>query len=452
MMRTGIFKRVTDSSASPYITQKDVIMCRSGIQYYHSSELAGFITEDNKPPVAKEWYREYRPANVVVRAKDLCSNLPVTMEHPDDFVNPDNFHELAGGITDKEVEVVALDGEAEGEIGLKTNLTFYTKSLYDYYTEHKEVSLGYTVKKHFVDNPEEVGYDILLDEITEVNHLAITKSGRGGSSVAVIDSIIGGMKPMRTGIWTWLRSLRSGKQTDSKPSFGKEVFDALRSCRGSSEEEQSKELKKVFDSCSELKDCEQKTVMLDMLRDCYDNRSKAFEHEEELTKAFDSMYVSISGDSLKEIVDAVKGLSGSATVVATADSDKEKDACNDSGKEEEKKAEDSDSEKEEEKKAEDSDSEKEEEKKDGKEEEKKAEDSDSEKEEEKKAEDALTKDSIVSIVKDSLKGDSELREFIIQTVKDTLGIKSEKPKAEGTQLDSFEEATVGLRDYSEFLS
>ena len=451
MMRTGIFKRVTDSSASPYITQKDVIMCRSGIQYYHSSELAGFITEDNKPPVAKEWYKEYRPANVVVRAKELCSDLPVTREHPDDFVNPDNFQELAGGITDKEVEVVALDGEAEGEIGLKTNLTFYTKSLYDYYKEHKEVSLGYTVKKHFVDNPEEVGYDILLDEITEVNHLAITKSGRGGSSVAVIDSIIGGMKPMRTGIWTWLRSLGK-KQTDSKPSFGKEVFDALRSCKGSSDEEQAQELKKVFDSCAELKDCEQKTVMLDMLRDCYDNRGKAFEHEEELTKAFDSMYVSISGDSLKEIVDAVKGLGGSGAVVATADS--EKKDCNDAKDEE--KTEDSDKE-DEEKKTEDSDKEAEKEKED---EEKKTEDSDkeadgktedSDKEDEKKTEDAVTKDSIAQLVMDSIKTNDDLRAFIIQTVKDTLGIKSEKPKTEGAQLDSLEDVSVGLRDYSEFL-
>lgn len=448
-MRTGIFKRVTDSSASPYITQKDVIMCRSGIQYYHSSELAGFITEDNKPPVAKEWYKEYRPANVVVRAKELCSNLPVTREHPDDFVNPDNFQELAGGITDKEVEVVALDGEAEGEIGLKTNLTFYTKSLYDYYREHKEVSLGYTVKKHFVDNPEEVGYDILLDEITEVNHLAITKSGRGGSSVAVIDSIIGGMKPMRTGIWTWLRSLGK-KQTDSKPSFGKEVFDALRSCKGSSDEEQAQELKKVFDSCAELKDCEQKTVMLDMLRDCYDNRGKAFEHEEELTKAFDSMYVSISGDSLKEIVDAVKGLGGSGAVVATADS--EKKDCNDAKNEE--KTEDSDKE-DGEKKTEDSDKEAEKE-----DEEKKTEDSDKEadgktedtdKEDEKKTEEAVTKDSIAQLVMDSIKTNDDLRAFIIQTVKDTLGIKSEKPKTEGAQLDSLEDVSVGLRDYSEFL-
>lgn len=254
---------------------------------------------------------------------------------------------------------------------------------------------------------------------------------------------------MRTGIWTWLRSLGK-KQTDSKPSFGKEVFDALRSCKGSSDEEQAQELKKVFDSCAELKDCEQKTVMLDMLRDCYDNRGKAFEHEEELTKAFDSMYVSISGDSLKEIVDAVKGLGGSGAVVATADS--EKKDCNDAKDEE--KTEDSDKE-DEEKKTEDSDKEAEKE-----DEEKKTEDSDKEadgktedtdKEDEKKTEEAVTKDSIAQLVMDSIKTNDDLRAFIIQTVKDTLGIKSEKPKTEGAQLDSLEDVSVGLRDYSEFL-
>ena len=105
--------KVTDSGAEPYIVQKDVILCRSGVQYYHKSELEGFITEDNKPAKEREWYREYRPANVVVKAKKLCSSLPVTKEHPDVWVNSKNWKELAGGTTDKEVEVVALDGERE---------------------------------------------------------------------------------------------------------------------------------------------------------------------------------------------------------------------------------------------------------------------------------------------------------------------------------------------------
>lgn len=429
MVRTEIFKRVADSNASPHITQKDVVMCRSGIQYYHKSELVGFIDGDNKPPKEKEWYREYRPASVVVKAKDLCRALPVTCEHPSDWVTPDNFKELAGGVTDNDVEVVALDGEAEGEIGLRSNITFFTRELYEYYKDNKEVSLGYTVRKHFVDNPDEVGYDILLDGITEVNHLAITKSGRGGSSVAVIDNMIGGMKPMRTGIWAWLKSKR---QTDSKTSFGKEVFDALRSCKGSSEE-QSEELKGVLDSCAELKDCPQKATMIDMIRDCYDNRERAFANEKEISEAFDSMYVSLSGDSLKEIVDAIRGVSGSGAVGIV-----------DSGKKEGEKADG----------CVDSDNAGEDEEREGK-----ADDcTDSDKKEGKADESNANKDSlpisrdeIAKIVKDSM--DEGLRGVVAQIVRDTLGIKGGKEdKVAGGQFDGNAAGTaVAERDYSEFL-
>ena len=414
----------TRDSAKPYIEQKNVILCRSGIQYYHASEIASFITEDNKPPKEKEWYKEYRPANVVVRAKKLCVNLPVTKEHPEDFVDEDNWKELAGGVTGKEVEVEALDGEADGEIGLKSDITFYDKDLYEYYQKHKEVSLGYTCKKHFVDNPEEVGYDVLLDEITEVNHLAITQSGRGGSSVAVIDSLIGGMKPMRTGIWAWLAGK---KQTDSKTAltFGKEVFTALKNSKGSTEEELANELKGVFDSCAILKDCPQKDTMLNMIRDCYDNRENALENEKELTKTFDSMYASLSGDSLKEIIDAVKGL-GSRTVETSDSSDKNGDGSS--------KADDSDKKDDESSKTDGSD-------KDKKDDEGKNTDSG-------KAVDSapLTKEDIAKIVKDSI------AEIVPQMVKDTLGIKEGKAKVEGGVIDSNTDAPyVAQRDYTEFL-
>ena len=425
MIRTEVFKKVTDSDAQPYIEQKDVILCRSGIQYYLNSEIASFITEDNKPPKEKEWYKEYRPANVVVKAKKLCGNLPVTKEHPSDWVTPDNWKELAGGATGKEVEVEALDGEADGEIGLKSDITFYDKDLYEYYQKHKEVSLGYTCKKHFVDNPEEVGYDILLDEITEVNHLAITQSGRGGSSVAVIDSLIGGMKPMRTGIWAWLAGK---KQTDSKTAltFGKEVFTALKNSKGSTEGDLANELKGVFDSCAILKDCPQKDTMLNMIRDCYDNREKALENEEELTKTFDSMYVSLSGNSLKEIVDAIKGLGG-CTVATSDSSDKKDDGSSKTDDSSDKKDDDTS-------KTDDSG-------KDKKDDEGKNTDSG------KTVDSApLTKEDIAKIVKDSI------AEIVPQMVKDTLGIKDGKAKVEGGVIDSNTDTPyVAQRDYTEFL-
>ena len=426
---------VKDSDASPFIEQKDVILCRSGIQLYHKSEVESFITEDNKPPVEKEWYREYRPANVIVKAKDLFKSLPVTKEHPSEWVTPQNFNELAGGTLDKEIDVVALDGEAEGEIGLKSNITFYTDELYNYYLSNKEVSVGYKCKKHFVDNPEEVGYDIVLDEITEVNHLAITKAGRGGKKVAVIDSIIGGMKPMRTGIFAFIASKKQ-KVNDSAPSsFGKTVLEAVKNSKGTTEEELAGEMKGVLDSMAILKDCEAKNKLMDAVKDCFDNKKMATENEEELVSTLDAMWIDIHGDSLKEMAKAFAKLSEPAPSAegANKDSDDEEDKENKDSKDEE---ENKDSKDEEDK--ENKDSKDEEENKDSKED---------------KDKDGCNKDSaLVASILDSLK--SELKPLVADTVKECLGIKddSSKPKADGVVIDSENTGSeVAFRNYEDFL-
>ena len=439
MVRTSIFEKVTDSGISPFIEQKDVILCRSGIQLYHKSELAGFITADNKPPKEKEVYREYRPASVVVKAQDLCKSLPVTKEHPDVWVTPDNFKDLAGGTLDREVSVVALDGEAEGEIGLKSNITFFTNELYDYYLQNKEVSLGYTCKKHFVDNPEEVGYDIVLDEITEVNHLAITRAGRGGSKVAVIDSIKGGLRPMRTGIFAYLAS-KIVKDSKEPFSFGKEVLKAVKDSKGTTEEELAGEMKGVIDSMSILKDCEAKDTLLNVVKDCFDNKDKAIANEAELTATLDSMWVDIHGDSLSEIAKAFDKLGKKSAPAegATKDSEDKEDENKDS---DDKSKED-----------------KEDENKDSDDKAKEDENKDSEdKSKEDKGEDGChgNKDSAsVFATKDDVKAVLDgLKPMVEAVVKECLGIKDNvKPSVEGGELDSAIKGNVtGKYDYSSFL-
>jgi hypothetical protein len=428
--------KTVDSGASPFITQKDVILCRSGIQLYHKSEVASFITEDNKPPVEKEWYREYRPANVIVKAKDLFKALPVTKEHPDVWVDSTNFNELAGGTLDNEIEVVALDGEAEGEIGLKSNITFRTDDLYNYYLNNKEVSVGYTCKKHFVDNPDEVGYDIILDEITEVNHLAITKRGRGGSEVAVIDSIIGGIRPMRTGIFAFLKSKKQAVN-DSNFSFGKTVLEAVKNSKGTTEEELAGEMKGVLDSMSILKDCEAKNKLMDVVKDCFDNKEMAVSEEAELTKTLDSMWFEIHGDSLSEIAKAFDKLK------KTADKPADESVKDSANEEDEDKNEDS------------ADKEgKKDENKDSKDEEDEAKNEDSADKEDDKDKNkdgcnkdsaplVATKDDIITAIK------SELAPMVADAVKECLGLKEGKPSVEGSELDSMEKTVV--RDYTSFL-
>ena len=436
MIRSKVFCKVTDSDASPYIEQKDVILCRSGIQIYSYAEVVAALGE---PPVKKDFYREYRPASVVVKAQDKCSNLPVTKEHPDVWVNPDNWDKLCGGIVGNEVSVVALEGEAEGEIGIKSDLTFYTRKLYDYYLENKEVSLGYTCKKHYVENPDEVGYDIILDEITEVNHLAITRAGRGGSSVAVIDSIIGGLRPMRTGIFAYLAS-KIVKDSKEPFSFGKEVLEAVKNSKGTTEEELAGEMKGVLDSMSVLKDCEAKDTLLDVVKDCFDNKDKAIANEGELTKTLDSMWIDIHGDSLKEIAKAFAKLSEpkaeGASVPANDTDPQNKDSePEDKGKKDEANK--------------DADPEDKGKKDEGA-------NKDAEPEDKGKEKDACNKDSAVVMTKDDMLAaiKDALPEMVQSAVKEVLGIKDDtaKPQVDGGVVDTGNTgSSVVARNYEDFL-
>ena len=434
MIRSKVFCKVTDSDASPYIEQKDVILCRSGVQIYSYAEVVAALGE---PPVKKDFYKEYRPANVVVKAKDLFKSLPVCCEHPSEWITSNNFKELAGGTLDKEIEVVALEGESEGEIGLKSNITFYTDELYNYYLNNKEVSVGYTCKKHYVENPDEVGYDILLDEITEVNHLAITRAGRGGSSVAVIDSIIGGLRPMRTGIFAYLASKM---QKDSKESFsfGKEVLNAVKNSKGTTEEELASEMKGVLDSMSVLKDCEAKDTLLDVVKDCFDNKEKALANEGELTATLDSMWIDIHGDSLKEIAKAFAKLSETKTEasVAADDTDLQNKDSEPEKKDEGKEGENKDAEpekKDEGKEGENKDAEPEKDEKDG------CNNKDSA---------VMTKDDMLAAIKDALP------ELVQSAVKEVLGLKDDtaKPQIDGGVVDSGNTgSSVVARNYEDFL-
>ena len=238
---------------------------------------------------------------------------------------------------------------------------------------------------------------------------------------------------MRTGIFAYLASKM---QKDSKtPSFGKNVLDAVKNSKGTTEEELAGEMKGVLDSMSVLKDCEAKDTLLNVVKDCFDNKEKALANEEELTKTLDSMWVDIHGDSLKEIAKAFAKLSEKPSD-ETAVADKQTDSKDEEKKSDEKTAE----------KTEDSKDEK-------KSDEEKTEDS---KDEDKSKDGCGTKDSAPVMTKDDmLSALSEMLPGMVESaVKSVLGIKEgAKPQVDSGVIDStFTGKTEGSeRDYSAFL-
>lgn len=389
-----------DRPIKPYIEEKEVILCRSGIQYYTREQLIASGFDLSELPV-KDSYAEYRPPAVVVKAKELFKRLPLTKEHPEEWVNEDNWNKLAGGTTGEEVEVVAIN---DTDIGLKSTLVFNSKSLYNYYEKgNKEVSVGYLEKREIVkDNPN---YDIIMLSIEDVNHCAVTAAGRGGKSVAILDSIIGGMRSMKTGLFHFLR--RKGKTEDSAAPFSPRVFAALDDAKDKEGEEFEAVVSSVFDSVGCLKDGEQKEHLADMVRDVFSNPTEALENKEELSKVLDSVYINISGSSIAEIREAMTVSS------AIADSDGKGKNTNNVA---DTKTEDSDG------KSEDTDTKTED--SDGK-----SEDTDT-KDEEKK-EDSGTKDSVVLT-----------KEDIISIVRSELGINETKDSITGVEINSTKDSNI----------
>lgn len=238
---------------------------------------------------------------------------------------------------------------------------------------------------------------------------------------------------MRTGIFAFLKSKKQAVN-DSSFSFGKTVLEAVKNSKGTTEEELAGEMKGVLDSMSILKDCEAKTKLVDVVKDCFDNKEMAMSDETELVKTLDTMWVDIHSDSLGEIAKAFSKLSKKAEATDTAVKDSEDET-------EEDKTKDS------------KDESKEGEEKDSKDESKEGEEKDSKDEKEEKdgchgnKDSALfSKEELISAVKDSLKP------AILDAVKEVLGVKDSKAVVTGSEIDTGKtEDSVASRDYSAFL-
>ena len=249
---------------------------------------------------------------------------------------------------------------------------------------------------------------------------------------------------MRTGIFAYIKSKKQKAVNDSVPSFGKSVLEAVKNSKGTTEEEVALEMKGVLDSMSILKDCEAKDKLVDVVKDCFDNKDMAVADEGELVATLDAMWIDIHGDSLSEIAKAFAKL-GKPAVSAPAPAE---DSANKDSEPEDKEEENKDS----------SDKEDGEENKDSKsdkdegEEENKDSEADKKDKEEK---DGCNKDSAPEVANmDAIKTalDGMLKPMVEAIVKDCLGIKEDShPKVKGAELDSVNKGNVEAFDYNSFL-
>lgn len=143
---------------------------------------------------APEWverkpvYKVYRPAVVLAKAADKFKMLPLTHGHPTIPVDGRNFRELAVGYTGEnpEVEYIA-DSD---EVGIRSTAILYDdEALGAYDAGEIQLSPGYVASFAWKRGkaPDGRAYDIIMDDIESVNHLAILRNGRGGEYAVVLD-------------------------------------------------------------------------------------------------------------------------------------------------------------------------------------------------------------------------------------------------------------------------
>ena len=301
---TGKKVVTADEASSSAIIVKNAILARSGIYVYSHEEM---LRRGHNPEVKKDFYREYRPASVLVAAKDKFKYAVLTKEHPRS-ITADNIQQVIEGVVGSDIDVVSLDNN---EIALKGEIAFYTKDGVEYYnTGAKETSAQYISKVSPVFGPE---YDYILDEIQEVQGLALTRQGRGGSSVAVLDSLISveaekklqGDKVMSKN--SILSFLGIGKAPQDELSSL--VIDSLTGYDALSEDAKKARREKVDALLNPLADSPEKKILVDTVKDCFDYPKEVLEKKTEVSKGLKSLYsLCVSSDvaALQSTFDSIK--------------------------------------------------------------------------------------------------------------------------------------------------
>lgn len=156
-----------------FLVCHDVIIARTGMQEYADFEV---------PIEAKDGsiVQVFRSKEEVLRPETISSfeGKPVTAGHPDDFVTPDNWNDLAMGFTSN---VRAVEDGEDGYIMADLVIT-NSRAIDEVKGGLREVSCGY--EADYTDNGDGTG----AQKGILGNHVALVPRGRCGSQCAIKDA------------------------------------------------------------------------------------------------------------------------------------------------------------------------------------------------------------------------------------------------------------------------
>ena len=172
---TGQIGRTRETTPEGYLLCHEVRVARIGKLMYGAGEVP--VTADNTGLIVIE-----RDAEELFSAKTIASfeGKPITNDHPDDWVSPENWKQLCVG-TAKDVR----RGEGIDADFLIADLLITDKEAIDLVLSGKiEISLGYDADYYEVSKGKGIQKNIVG------NHIAIVDDGRCGSRCSIGDSFM----------------------------------------------------------------------------------------------------------------------------------------------------------------------------------------------------------------------------------------------------------------------
>ncbi|WP_336943136.1 DUF2213 domain-containing protein [Acinetobacter modestus] len=209
---TGQLGRTRETTPEGYLLCRDVPIARIGTLMYGKGEVP--VTADDTGLILIQ-----RGEDVLFDPKTIASaeSKPITDDHPDDWVNPENWKELSKGtgqnvrrgdgidsdylladllITDKDTIQAVIDGKVEISLG--------------YDADYTEVSKGKGLQSNIV-----------------INHIALVDKGRCGSRCSIGDSFMSDKtKKKKVSFADRIRNLVKTNDADEAEKLAKSVEDS----------------------------------------------------------------------------------------------------------------------------------------------------------------------------------------------------------------------------------
>jgi hypothetical protein len=303
---------------------KNMAIGRSGVYLYTRKELTGLGIHEIPDKYAKDAiFSVYRPAAVLAANLDKFASQPLTDRHPQgEWVTPDNSKRLMKGWGGDSVTVE----NSNDEIIIRSSVNLVDRDVIKAYDSGvRDVSPGYIASFSWREGETKQGerYQIVMDDIESVNHLALVPEGRGGPTVRIMDSG-DGVRKLTSGLFKWVKNLfvldAAGK------SFREVLNDAIRNRDSLTEDDFDGVRDSLSPAIEDIPESTEKLALKRMVFDLWSVKKLTADGATKYATVVSDLYEKLDKQSSASVVDAMEG-----KVPDEAVEDKEMDVGKDPG-------------------------------------------------------------------------------------------------------------------------